>query len=92
MKFDVCYGDTKMNGYNRRLFLRAMVLIAIAMQASGSLLSQESNIRPNILFLLIDDQRNDTLGCAGHPIIKTPFIDDLAAVEVPEPPSNDIPR
>ena len=35
--------------------------------------------RPNILFLLIDDQRNDTLGCAGHPIIKTPVIDSLAA-------------
>jgi arylsulfatase A-like enzyme len=34
--------------------------------------------RPNILFLLIDDQRNDTLGCAGHPIIQTPVIDSLA--------------
>ncbi len=35
--------------------------------------------RPNILFLLIDDQRSDTLGCAGHPIIKTPVIDSLAS-------------
>jgi len=35
--------------------------------------------RPNILFLLIDDQRNDTLGCAGHPIVRTPAIDRLAA-------------
>ena len=34
--------------------------------------------RPNILFLLIDDQRNDTLGCAGHPIIETPVVDSLA--------------
>ncbi|MCP4610591.1 MAG: sulfatase-like hydrolase/transferase, partial [Planctomycetes bacterium] len=34
--------------------------------------------RPNILFLLVDDQRNDTLGCAGHPIIQTPVIDSLA--------------
>jgi arylsulfatase A-like enzyme len=34
--------------------------------------------QPNILFFLIDDQRNDTLGCAGHPIIKTPNIDRLA--------------
>lgn len=39
---------------------------------------QGKNKRPNILFLLIDDQRNDTLGCAGHPILKTPVIDDLA--------------
>jgi len=35
--------------------------------------------RPNILFFLIDDQRNDTLGCAGHPILKTPVVDSLAA-------------
>lgn len=38
--------------------------------------------RPNILFFLIDDQRNDTLGCAGHPIIRTPVIDSLAATGV----------
>jgi arylsulfatase A-like enzyme len=34
--------------------------------------------RPNILFFFTDDQRNDTLGCAGHPIVKTPTIDKLA--------------
>ena len=35
--------------------------------------------RPNIVFMMSDDQRNDTLGCAGHPIIKTPNIDRMAA-------------
>lgn len=35
--------------------------------------------QPNILFLLADDQRYDTLGCAGHPIVQTPTIDRLAA-------------
>ena len=49
------------------------------MLAPGCCLSQEPKARPNILFLLIDDQRNDTLGCAGHPIIKTPVVDHLAA-------------
>ena len=34
--------------------------------------------RPNILFLLIDDQRNDVISSAGHPIVKTPTIDRLA--------------
>ena len=34
--------------------------------------------RPNILLLYADDQRNHTLGCAGHPIVKTPNIDALA--------------
>ena len=33
---------------------------------------------PNIIFLLTDDQRWDSLGCMGNPIIKTPNIDDLA--------------
>ncbi len=35
--------------------------------------------RPNILFLFADDQRYDTLSCAGHPIVQTPTIDKLAA-------------
>lgn len=35
--------------------------------------------RPNIVFILSDDQRNDTLGCAGHPVIQTPTLDSLAA-------------
>ncbi|QZT37874.1 sulfatase [Halosquirtibacter xylanolyticus] len=34
--------------------------------------------RPNILFILADDQRNDLLSCAGHPVVKTPTIDRLA--------------
>lgn len=34
--------------------------------------------QPNILFVLVDDQRNDSLGCAGHLFIKTPHIDRLA--------------
>lgn len=37
------------------------------------------NERPNILFVLVDDQRNDVLSCAGHPIVKTPTVDKLAA-------------
>lgn len=34
--------------------------------------------RPNIIFFLSDDHRADFLGCAGHPILKTPTIDGLA--------------
>ncbi|MGD8501623.1 MAG: sulfatase [Phycisphaerales bacterium] len=33
---------------------------------------------PNIIFLLTDDQRADTMGCAGNPIIRTPNMDDMA--------------
>ncbi|MBI2422299.1 MAG: sulfatase [Candidatus Hydrogenedentes bacterium] len=41
--------------------------------------AQAQPARPNIVFLLTDDQRADTLGCAGNAIIQTPNIDGLAA-------------
>jgi len=34
--------------------------------------------RPNVLFLLADDLRADTLGALGHPIVQTPNLDQLA--------------
>ncbi|MGH0032739.1 MAG: sulfatase family protein [Myxococcota bacterium] len=34
---------------------------------------------PNLLLLVSDDQRWDTLGCAGNPVIRTPELDRLAA-------------
>jgi len=35
--------------------------------------------RPNILLLMTDQMRGDCLGIAGHPDVKTPHLDDLAA-------------
>jgi N-acetylglucosamine-6-sulfatase len=35
--------------------------------------------RPNVVFILTDDQRWDALSCAGNPHLKTPNIDRLAA-------------
>lgn len=35
--------------------------------------------RPNILYFMTDQHRADWLGCAGHPVVKTPNIDGLAA-------------
>ena len=34
--------------------------------------------RPNVVFILTDDQRSDALGCMAHPHLKTPHIDRLA--------------
>ncbi|NNF43967.1 MAG: sulfatase-like hydrolase/transferase, partial [Phycisphaerales bacterium] len=34
--------------------------------------------RPNIILFVSDDQRADVLGCAGHPIVRTPSVDGLA--------------
>jgi arylsulfatase A-like enzyme len=36
----------------------------------------------NVLILYADDWRHDTLGCAGHPVVKTPNLDALAKAGV----------
>lgn len=35
--------------------------------------------RPNVVFIITDDQRWDCMSCAGHPFLKTPNMDRLAA-------------
>jgi len=35
--------------------------------------------KPNFLFFITDQQRADWLGCSGHPVVKTPHIDEIAA-------------
>ncbi len=35
--------------------------------------------RPNLVLLLGDDHPHDLLGCAGHPVLRTPALDRLAA-------------
>jgi len=42
-------------------------------------ISQAAEKPYNVVFLLADDFRFDTLGVAGNPIVKTPSIDQLAA-------------
>ena len=38
-----------------------------------------ADARPNVLVIITDDQRWDALGCLGHPLLKTPNLDRLAA-------------
>ncbi len=35
-------------------------------------------MRPNIILITTDQQRGDCLGCDGHPVIETPYLDELA--------------
>ena len=35
--------------------------------------------RNNVLIIISDEHRKDALGCTGHPIVKTPNLDSLAA-------------
>ncbi len=39
----------------------------------------ESKGRPNILLIMTDQMRGDCLGIAGHPDVKTPYLDQLAS-------------
>jgi arylsulfatase len=34
--------------------------------------------RPNLLLIMTDQQRGDCLGCDGHPVLETPYLDELA--------------
>ncbi|MCL4851441.1 MAG: sulfatase-like hydrolase/transferase, partial [Bryobacteraceae bacterium] len=55
---------------SRREFLRT--------GSAGAFAPALRSWKPNILFLLTDDQRWDALGCMGRPVIETPHIDRLA--------------
>lgn len=58
--------------------MKPLLLLAFALTASGLFAATPS--RPlNIVVLYADDWRFDTLGVAGHPVVKTPNLDRLAA-------------
>lgn len=68
----------------RRNFLRSAA-IGIASGMAGvsfcegaNNLAKRNNRRPNILWIMLDDGRADTLGCYGAPWAKTPNLDALA--------------
>ena len=63
---------------SRRTFLR-LTGTAAAASLLTSCSYQLGKSRPNIVLIVADDQRNDTLGCTGDRIVKTPRIDALAA-------------
>ncbi len=57
---------------------RFMLLLLVSFTAMVPT-SQADTTRPNIIFILTDDQRWDALGSAGNPIIETPALDTLSA-------------
>lgn len=53
----------------------AVYLVCLAVVSAKQVV--EASRRPNIIFLLTDDQRDNTFGIMGHPWVKTPHIDRL---------------
>ncbi len=59
--------------------LKHSLVLALVLLCSLHVLSQGEADRPNILFILTDDQRFDALGYAGNELAKTPAMDQLAS-------------
>ncbi len=57
---------------------KLLALIILGSIAVNTTLGARPAKRPNVLFILTDDQRYDALSCMGHPHLKTPNIDRLA--------------
>ncbi len=65
-----------MNELKHLLSHSSLVLAGLASLVTGCAKAPEQ--RPNIIFLLTDDQRWDAMHCAGNEIIYTPNLDRLA--------------
>jgi arylsulfatase A-like enzyme len=58
--------------------IRVLIVVAGFLPACKNNTPQVSEKKPNIIFILTDDQRWDALGFASNSIIKTPYMDKLA--------------
>lgn len=50
----------------------------LSIEPAGTGIAAEARHAPNVLFILTDDQRADTIGALGNSVIRTPTLDRLA--------------
>ncbi len=74
ISYNIVSREAIMNAFHRVAF---QLLMALGITALGDAAFAQP-LRPNIVFILMDDLRFDELGCVGHPFAKTPNIDRLA--------------
>jgi arylsulfatase len=59
--------------------IAALLLAAVVGSVHGGTLPQTATSRMNVVMLVIDDTRWDSIGTAGNPIVRTPRLDALSA-------------
>jgi arylsulfatase A-like enzyme len=64
---------------HQQIFASLPAFVSVLISLLAGAVACAADRPPNILFILTDDQRFDTLGCMGNSVIKTPHIDRLAA-------------
>ncbi len=69
----------KVEFVNRMVREVSLTAIIILSAVSNEIKAQKPNNRPNIIFILTDDQRFDALGYAGNKLVSTPEMDKLAS-------------
>ncbi|MHC4177342.1 MAG: sulfatase family protein [Planctomycetota bacterium] len=67
------------HGSFRDAFVRAICLLSAVAVSESIWAAEAAKKRPNVVFILTDDQRWDQLSCEGHPFLETPAIDRIAA-------------
>ncbi|NQT38066.1 MAG: sulfatase-like hydrolase/transferase [Planctomycetes bacterium] len=64
-----------------KICLPFVLVLAVGLSSIASS-AVAAQTRPNIIFLLTDDQRDNTFGAMGHPFVKTPNVDRLLGQSV----------
>ena len=59
-------------------FVMIALLMLILSETAAQKIKKQETDKPNIIFILTDDQRFDAIGFSGNEFIETPEMDDLA--------------
>jgi arylsulfatase A-like enzyme len=70
------------SSYGKMAVLSGLIIMLFCTFSLVEAPDKNNSIRPNIIFILTDDQRWDMMGCAGNTIISTPHMDKLAEMGV----------
>ncbi|MFC1763012.1 sulfatase-like hydrolase/transferase, partial [Planctomycetota bacterium] len=68
-----------MSKKNRSIILKRLILAGFLFGIVAPMWAAERSVtKPNILFIITDQQFADVMGCAGSPWVQTPAMDSLA--------------